>query len=47
MRRVSRLLLPLLICALAVINGQAQSTHNPRVDFKETTLKNGLRVIHY
>src|SRR5678815_1149725 len=45
MRRVSRLFLPLLICALAVINGQAQSTHNPRVDFKETTLKNGLRVL--
>ena len=45
MRRVSRLLFPLLICALAVINGQAQTTHNPRVDFKETTLKNGLRVL--
>lgn len=45
MRRVSRLFLPLLICALAVINGQAQSTRNPRVDFKETTLKNGLRVL--
>ena len=45
MRRVSRLLFPLLICALAVLNGQAQSTHNPRVDFKDTTLKNGLRVI--
>jgi len=45
MRRVSRIFLPLLFCALAVINGQAQSTHNPRVDFKETTLKNGLRVL--
>jgi zinc protease len=45
MRRVSRLLFPLLICALAVVPGQAQVTHNPRVDFKETTLKNGLRVL--
>src|SRR6185503_2469143 len=43
MRRVSRILFPLLICALAVINGHAQN--NPRVDFKETTLKNGLRVL--
>jgi zinc protease len=44
MRRVSKLLLPLLICALAVV-GQAQTARNVRVDFKETTLKNGLRVI--
>ncbi|HEX6046061.1 MAG TPA: pitrilysin family protein [Pyrinomonadaceae bacterium] len=45
MRRVSKFLLPLLICALAVIPGQAQTGRNVRVDFKETTLKNGLRVI--
>lgn len=45
MRRVSKLLLPLLICALAVLPGQAQTARNKRVDYKETTLKNGLRVI--
>jgi predicted Zn-dependent peptidase len=44
MRRVSKLLL-ILICALAVLPGQAQTTRNVRVNFKETTLKNGLRVI--
>jgi predicted Zn-dependent peptidase len=44
MRRVSKLFLPILVCALAVLNGQAQ-TRSVRVDFKETTLKNGLRVI--
>src|SRR5258705_10367783 len=45
MRRVSRLLFPVFICAFAVLNGQAQAARNVRVDFKETTLKNGLRVI--
>ncbi|HEY2962781.1 MAG TPA: pitrilysin family protein [Pyrinomonadaceae bacterium] len=45
MRRVSRLLLPLFVCALAVLPGQAQSARSVRVNFKETTLKNGLRVI--
>jgi predicted Zn-dependent peptidase len=45
MRRVSKLFLPLSICALAVLSGQAQTARNVRVDFKETTLKNGLRVI--
>ena len=45
MRRVSKFLLPLVICALAVLPGQAQTARNVRVDFKETTLKNGLRVI--
>src|ERR687895_2673675 len=45
MRRVSKFLLPLLICALAGLPGQAQTARNVRVDFKETTLKNGLRVI--
>ena len=45
MRRVSRFLFPLFVCALAVISAQAQAPRNVRVDFKETTLKNGLRVI--
>lgn len=45
MRRVSKFWLVLLICALAVLPGQAQTARNVRVDFKETTLKNGLRVI--
>ena len=45
MRRVSKLLFPVFVCALAVLNGQAQSARSVRVDFKETTLKNGLRVI--
>ncbi|HEU5458904.1 MAG TPA: pitrilysin family protein [Pyrinomonadaceae bacterium] len=39
MRRVST------FCALAVMAAQAQAPRNVRVDFKETTLKNGLRVI--
>jgi zinc protease len=45
MRRVSKVFFPLLICAVAVLHGQAQSARNVRVDLKETTLKNGLRVI--
>ncbi len=45
MRRVSKLLSPLFVCALAVLSAQAQGPRNVRVDFKETTLKNGLRVI--
>src|ERR1044072_6834937 len=45
MRRVSKLFLPILVCALALLNEQAQTARSPRVDFKETTLKNGLRVI--
>lgn len=45
MRRVSKFLFPLFVCALAVLHGQAQTARNVRVDFKETTLKNGLRVI--
>jgi len=45
MRRVSKLFLPVFVCALAVLHGQAQSARSVRVDFKETTLKNGLRVI--
>ena len=45
MRRVSKFLSPLFLCALAVLSAQAQGSRNVRVDFKETTLKNGLRVI--
>src|ERR671915_361609 len=45
MRRVSKFLSPLFVCALAVFAAQAQGARNVRVDFKETTLKNGLRVI--
>lgn len=45
MRRVSKFLSPLFVCALAVLGVQAQASRSVRVDFKETTLKNGLRVI--
>src|SRR3569832_1440282 len=45
MRRVSKVLFALFVCALAVLPAQAQGPRNVRVDFKETTLKNGLRVI--
>jgi predicted Zn-dependent peptidase len=45
MRRVSKFLSPLFVCALAFVSAQAQGPRNVRVDYKETTLKNGLRVI--
>ena len=45
MRRVSMFLLALLICAFSIIAVQAQAAPNVRVNFQETTLKNGLRVI--
>jgi zinc protease len=45
MRRVSKFLSPLFVCVLAVLSAQAQAPRSVRVDFKETTLKNGLRVI--
>ena len=45
MRRVSKFLSLLFVCALAVLSTQAQGPRNVRVDFKATTLKNGLRVI--
>src|SRR5215813_10777642 len=45
MRRVSKFLSPLFVCALALVAAQAQAPRNVRVDFKETTLKNGLHVI--
>ena len=45
MRRVSKFLSPLFVCALALLSAQAQAPRNVKVDFKDTTLKNGLRVI--
>ena len=45
MRRVPKLFLTGLICAFLVLNTQAQAPRKVLVDFKETTLKNGLHVI--
>src|SRR5215813_4727025 len=45
MRRVSKLLFSILLCAVFVTSAFAQTAKNVRVDYKETTLKNGLRVI--
>ncbi len=45
MRRLSNSLLCVVFCALAFVNAQAQTPRKVQVDFKETKLKNGLRVI--
>src|SRR4030095_1356218 len=45
MRRLSKFLSVVLVCAFSVIAVQAQTARNVRVEFKETSLKNGLRVI--
>jgi len=45
MRPAVKLLLPLLICALTILDAHAQSARRVQVGFKETTFKNGLRVI--
>jgi predicted Zn-dependent peptidase len=45
MRRASASFASLLVILLAVIAVQAQTPRKVKVDFKETTLKNGLRVI--
>jgi len=45
MRRATKFLAPLFVCALAILAAQAQTARKVNVDFKETTLKNGLRVI--
>ncbi|HEX4900310.1 MAG TPA: pitrilysin family protein [Pyrinomonadaceae bacterium] len=45
MRRASASFASLLVMLLAVIAVQAQVPRKVKVDFKETTLKNGLRVI--
>jgi len=45
MRRSWKFLPPVFICALIVLGVHAQTARKVHVDFKETTLKNGLRVI--
>ena len=45
MKRATALFASLLVALLAVIAVQAQAPRKLKVDFKETTLKNGLRVI--
>lgn len=45
MRRASKFLAALFVCALAIVSLQAQVMRKVHVDYKETTLKNGLRVI--
>src|SRR5687767_6890871 len=45
MRRVSKLFAPLFIFALTILSTQAQTARKVNVNYKETTLKNGLRVI--
>ena len=45
MRRLSMFLSVLLLCTFSVTAVHAQAARNVRVEFKETTLKNGLRVI--
>ena len=45
MRRASGLFASLIIALLTVVVVQAQAPRKVKVDFKETTLKNGLRVI--
>lgn len=47
-RKLSTVLVSLFVCAFALLGAQvmqAQTVRNVRVDYKETTLKNGLRVI--
>ena len=45
MRRASRFFAPLFVCALSILSVQAQMARKVHVDYKETTLKNGLRVV--
>jgi len=45
MRRAPRILASLCFAVLAISAAQAQEPRRVRVDYKETTLKNGLRVI--
>jgi predicted Zn-dependent peptidase len=45
MKRVRQLFMTLVVCALVAAIGLAQSARSVHVNFKETTLKNGLRVI--
>src|SRR5882762_3245429 len=45
MRRASKFFAPLFVCALSILSVQAQMARKVHVDYKETTLKNGLRVV--
>ena len=45
MRYIVKLSVLLFVCAFATLQLQAQAPRNVRVNYKETTLKNGLRVI--
>ena len=45
MRRVSKFLFTLFVCVFASVLVNAQGSRSMRVDYKETTLKNGLKVI--
>jgi len=45
MKRASRLLALLSLCAIAALNAPAQTARKVQVNYKETTLKNGLHVI--
>jgi zinc protease len=45
MRRPLRLSAPLFVCMLIILSTQAQTARRVNVDYKQTTLKNGLRVI--
>jgi zinc protease len=45
MRHALKFVAPLFVCTLAILATQAQTARKIRVDYKETTLKNGLRVI--
>lgn len=45
MRSLSKSLGPVLVCMLALLAAQAQTARKVQVDYRERTLKNGLRVI--
>ena len=45
MKRASRLLALLSLCAITAVNAPAQTARKVQVNYKETTLKNGLHVI--
>ena len=45
MGRASKFFAPLFVCAFGILSVQAQMARKVHVDYKETTLKNGLRVV--
>ena len=45
MGRASKFIVPLFVCAFGILSVQAQMARKVNVDYKETTLKNGLRVV--